>query len=160
MNKNEGNIISKLLISIIIIIILIGIFLIVGIKEVEKDRLEELKTNLLLIQAKAREYVEETDFKINSDETKIDEFKHEIYVEKAKLQSSQTANIQLPNGLDISDYYVLDKNTFQEWGLAKIKTDDSEYYLVKFDEDNLTVEVYNTKGYDGKYSLTDIDQLK
>jgi hypothetical protein len=82
-----------------------------------------------------------------------------IYVERAKLQSSATTNIELPTGLEISDYYILDKDTFQEWGLSKIKTKNSEYYLVKFDENNLTVEVYNTKGYEGKYSLADIDNL-
>ena len=32
--------------------------------------------------------------------------------------------------------------------------------MIKFDDTNLTVEVYNTKGYDGKYSLTEIDNLE
>ena len=46
-----------------------------------------------------------------------------------------------------------------EWGLKDIETHNNEYYLIKFDDANATVEIYNTKGYDGRYSLTDIDNM-
>ena len=35
-----------------------------------------------------------------------------------------------------------------------------ERYLIQFDETNIRVEIYNTKGYDGRYSLTEIDGLE
>ena len=31
--------------------------------------------------------------------------------------------------------------------------------MISFDEENATVEIYNTIGYQGLYSLTDIDEL-
>ena len=36
---------------------------------------------------------------------------------------------------------------------------DNEYYLINFNDTDATLEVYNTQGYDGKYSLTEIDKL-
>jgi type II secretory pathway pseudopilin PulG len=68
MRKNEGITLSTLLIVIIILLILLGSILVLCINQLKKNELEELKTNLLLIQAKAIEYVEEANFKINSDD--------------------------------------------------------------------------------------------
>ena len=46
------------------------------------------------------------------------------------------------------------------WGIEDIELEENEKYLIKFDDTNATVEVYNTLGYDGNYSLTDIDNLE
>ena len=48
----------------------------------------------------------------------------------------------------------------KEWGLENVKLENKEYYLIKFDDTNATVEIYNTLGYDGKYSLTEIDNIE
>ena len=48
----------------------------------------------------------------------------------------------------------------KEWGLENVKLKNKEYYLIKFDDTNATVEIYNTLGYDGKYSLTEIDNIE
>ena len=49
-------------------------------------------------------------------------------------------------------------------GLNQVEEGNGKFYLVKFDETNLSVEVYNTEGYDDngtiKYSLTDIDAIE
>ncbi len=46
-------------------------------------------------------------------------------------------------------------------GLSNIKLSDTdELYIVKYDIQNAKVEIYNTKGYEGKYSLTDIEQIE
>ena len=37
---------------------------------------------------------------------------------------------------------------------------NKDYVLNKFDETNLTVEVYNNIGFNGKYTLTEIDQIE
>ena len=39
-------------------------------------------------------------------------------------------------------------------------SDTDELYIVKYDIQNAKVEIYNTKGYEGKYSLTDIEQIE
>ena len=47
-------------------------------------------------------------------------------------------------------------------GLGKIaeELDQGEEYLIKPNEEELSVEVYNTIGYQGKYSLTDLEELQ
>ena len=44
--------------------------------------------------------------------------------------------------------------------IDNIELEDGEGYFVKFDETNLTVEVYNNIGFNGKYTLTEIDQIE
>ena len=40
-----------------------------------------------------------------------------------------------------------------------MEKEEGEEYLIKFDDVNATVEIYNTLGYQGHYSLTEIDEL-
>ena len=48
----------------------------------------------------------------------------------------------------------------KQWGLDKVELKNKEYYLIKLDDSNATVEVYNTLGYNGRYSLTEIDNIE
>ena len=158
--KNKGITLVALTITIIILLIIAGISISAGGNMIKKANLEGLKTNMLLIQAKAKQYVEEANFKIGKsteDASKISEVRNEIYVEKAKLSTNTNS---IATEFDKSDCYLLTEESFNEWGLNKIKPEENEYYLVKFNEQELTVEVYNTLGYNGKYSLTDIDQIE
>ena len=160
--KNNGITLVALTITIIILLIIAGISISAGGNMIKKANLEGLKTNMLLIQAKAKQYVEEANFKIGKsteDASKISEVRNEIYVEKAKLD---VATNEVKNKINVTgdNLYVLTTNTYSEWGLSKIELENEEAYVVGFDENNLTVEVYNTLGYNGKYSLTDIDQIE
>jgi Tfp pilus assembly protein PilE len=165
--KNKGITLVALTITVIILLIIAGISISVGGNMIKKANLEALKTNMLLIQAKAKEYVEEANFKMgmSPDNERIQSVRTEIYVEKAKLKE---ANDEVKNKINVTgdNFYVLakdqNKDTYSEWGLNKIELDtaNGEEYVVKFDENNLTVEVYNTLGFNGKYSLTDIDQIE
>ena len=56
---NRGITLVALVVTIIVLLILAGIGINTGISSMEKVKLEELKTNMLLIEAKARECVEE-----------------------------------------------------------------------------------------------------
>ena len=58
---------------------------------------------------------------------------------------------------DITTCYWLTQEAQSSWGLDKIKLGENEKYLIQFDETNVTVEVYNTQGYNGNYSLTAIE---
>ena len=158
--KKEGITLISLVITIIILSILAGVSIVAGVNGIKKVELEELETNMLLIEAKAREYVEETNFAIGkeTDVAKIAEIKEEEYETKGKLAKASEEGITNSNISNISECYVVTEETLSLWGLDKIKLVDDEYYLIYFDESNLSVEVYNTKGYDGKYSLTDIKQ--
>ena len=157
--KNKGITLVALTITIIILLIIAGISISAGGNMIKKANLEGLKTNMLLIQAKAKQYVEEANFKMgnNPDDDKKNSVIQEIYINKAKLSTDTNS---IATEFDKSDCYLLTEESFNEWGLNKIKLEENEYYFVKFNEQELTVEVYNTLGYNGKYSLTDIDQIE
>ena len=46
-------------------------------------------------------------------------------------------------------------------GLNKIELEEGEYYLIQFNEENAEVtEIYNTIGYEGNYSLSQLETLE
>lgn len=154
---NRGITLVALVVTIIVLLILAGIGINTGISSMEKVKLEELKTNMLLIEAKARECVEEANFRMggSTEETVV---RTEIYEVNNKLEKANSTNVpNNPGKIDLTDCYVITQETFDLWGLNKIKLSEDEKYLVKFNESRIEVEVYNTKGYDGKYSLTQIE---
>ena len=44
-------------------------------------------------------------------------------------------------------------------GIKEIKLEENEYFIVKYDFQNTNVEVINTKGYQGNYTLTQLNEL-
>lgn len=161
-NKSEGVTLIALAITIVVLLILAGITISGGTDTIKKAKLEELKTNMLLIQAKAREYVEEANFKmgINPDDTKKTSVRTEVYVTNAQLKKAEETEVSSLGITDATTCYWLTPETQKSWGLEKIELGNEEKYLIQFDETNVKVEVYNTKGYDGKYSLTEIEQIQ
>ena len=46
-------------------------------------------------------------------------------------------------------------------GINNVQSDsENGYYIIVYDLDNTTAEIYNTIGYDNKYSLTDIERIE
>jgi len=162
-NNSRGITLVALVVTIIILLMIAGVGMYAGSDTVKKVKLEELRTNMLLIEAKAREYIEEVNFRIGNnkgnteeEKSKIENIRQEIYENGAKLIKADGIT-GLPSSIPVSNCYVITEDTLKLWGLNKIKLDTNEKYLLKFDENNLSVEVYNSKGHDGKYSLTDIE---
>lgn len=165
-NKKEGITLISLTITVVVLLILASIGFNSGKATIKKAKLEELQTNLLLIQAKAREYVEEANFKIGivSNEeraAKTATVREEIYVQEQELQPATDIPEQIQVN-EASACYYLTEATKNKWGLEKLQ--DEGQYLIEFDEMNAKVEVYSLEGYDGKdkryYSLTEIDQIE
>lgn len=56
--------------------------------------------------------------------------------------------------------------TLDNWGLNKIELKNDEKYLIQFKDTinasntEVSVEIYNTAGYNGAYSLTDIENIE
>ena len=166
MSKNKGVTIISLVITIIILLIIAGISIQSGKDIIKQAQLEELKTNMLLIEAKAKGYVEEANFKmgINPDDAKKSEVRTEVYINNAKLATA--SDITADSSIPTSECYKLTPEAIEEWGLNKIEIQEGEYYLIQFkdtitaENTSLSVEIYNTKGYNGKYSLTEIEQIE
>lgn len=162
MKLNEKGItLTSLAITIAVLIILAGVSIKGGKQIIQEAKLEELRTNMLLLQAKAREYVEEANFKIglSTDATKKESVRREVYEEKGALEKSTGAT-----GIPPSEtLYKVTSETLKKWGLEKIEVKSGEEYLINLDDTDVKVEVYNTIGYKSngsiKYSLTEIEEI-
>lgn len=159
-NKTQGVTLVTLTITIIVLLIIAGITIYSSKDIIKNAKLEELKTNMLLIKAKAREYVEDATFKmgIHPDDDKKNEVREAVYVQGAKLEKVDNVPPEFEI-LDSTTCYWLTPEAKTNWGLDKIELESNERYLIQFNENDVTVDIYNTKGYDGKYKLSDIEQI-
>lgn len=174
--KNKGITLVALTITIIILLIIAGISISAGGNMIKKANLEALKTNMLLIKSKGKEYVENANFKLgikqDEKESKIDVAKLELkgreldLGEKNNFESNGIINTAGDTVFCL--YYDLttneDNNYLEEMGIKGLELEKNEKYIIKYNIDTMNVEVYNTLGYkDGnnfKYSLTDIEKIE
>lgn len=151
MKNNKGITLTSLMITIIILIILAGVTITVGYDVVERAELENLKTNMLLVQAKTKVALEEYNF--GKDETKLI---------GTKVESNSDIIGKL-NNIGISekdDWYYLEQTDFNNMNLSDVYPGDNEYFLVKYDKEDLEVEILYTKGYKNKYTLTELQNME
>lgn len=164
-NENKGVTLIALTITIIVLLIIAGIAVFNGKETIQKANLEALRTNMLLIEAKAKGIVEEANFQLGPDfqkESELGTIRNNIYVNENKLQKLSDSGITVPSEIPTGDnVYVFTQETANLWSLDDVYSDleEGEYYILEFNEKEVTVKIYNTLGYQGHYSLTDIDEL-
>ena len=162
--QDKGITLVALVITVIILAILAGISMNIGLDLINTTKLETLKTNMLLIQAKAKEYVEEANFKLGTNTEISDDVKNELKgtEQNNKDEIANLYNINIDNNCLC---YKLEKQDLLEMGLSNIETTNSNYYIVIYDIKNITVEVINTVGYRSKdntihYTLSDLNTIE
>lgn len=166
--ENENGVSTIVLLIITIFIMIVVINIINYSKTIlEETKLQDLKTNMLLIQAEAKKGVEEVCFQIvNLDESKEEDLKKinemkEEYLEGILLTQApeDVKNVvsQIPAETNSEkEYYYLDEQTLNNMGIKDYNKEQYGYFLVTYDFSNITVEVINTKGYNETYTLTDL----
>ena len=159
--NNKGITLIALTITIIILLILASITIYSGKESIKKAQLESLKNNMLLIKAKAKEYVEQASFKNGVNKSEIsEEAKNELKGKEANASDYSKQNITI-NGGEI--LYKLTSDNLKEMGLKDVKLGSNEEYLVKYNIKDVTVEVYNTSGYENNgttvYSLSELEKI-
>lgn len=167
-----GNESGKSIVTLVImtILIIIGAIVIVNYakKMMGETKEQDLRTNMLLIQAETKKCVEEVCFRIvNLDETKeeditkINEIKSEylkgILINDAP-QEVQDAIKQVPEIEFNENCYYLNEEMINEMGIKNNTEEQYGYFIVKYDFTNINVEVINTNGYNEKYTLTQINE--
>ncbi len=165
MKKTSGITIISLIITIIVLLIITSIAVYNGSNMIKKVKLEELRTNMLLIQGKAREYVEEANFKLGIDIDSASDKNERIESAKTELKGTPITNVDsnIVGTVETGEfvfYYELSKEDLNDMGLDKIELDTDEKYIVKYDINNLKVAIYNTIGYNGSYSLEEIENIE
>ena len=117
---------------------------------------------MLLIQAETKKDLEEVCFKtVNLDAKKEEDLIkiNEIKKENLKGTLVQDSDIKnsIPQEINIDENcYYLDETVLNEIGVKDLNPEEYGYFIVKYDFTNITVEVINTKGYEGKYTLTQL----
>ena len=177
MKLNRGITIISLIIVIILLLIIAGISVGAGQGVIKKSELENEKTNMLLIKAKTKQYLENASFQLGTSFEKLtDENEKSARIESAKAELkgtqitsdniAQFSNFISQNDLNATNvfYYFLSDSDLSDMGIGDVKSDEKNgIFVVKYDLANNEIEVYNSKGYeeDSKtyYSLTDIENL-
>ena len=173
MKKNRGITMVALVITIVVLLIIAGISIGAGNNAIKNSKLENLKTNMLLIEVKAKEQIENAKFRLGTSFDKATEEEKTNRVNTAKTEfigeeivdgNIFNNNIKEDNTNNIY-YYKLSTQNLIDMGLKNVKSDEKEgYYIVKYDLKNSTIEIYNTEGFDDEgnvvYSLTDIKQVR
>ena len=159
--NNKGITLVALVTTVVILLIIAGISVYSGMGIIRYAKIEELRTNMLLIKAKGKEYLEVANFRLGpnqENESQIDRIREEIYLEQGLKKVVN--EITLPSAIPTANLYLVTNETLEEWGLSAISKAEGEEYLISFDERNLELEVYSSVGYDNKYSLTEIEQIE
>lgn len=162
MRKQNGVAIPVLIIGIVIIIAIASIIIHYVEDMMEINRLQDLRTNMLLIQAETKKDLEEVCFqtanldpKKEEDLAKINQIKKENL--KGQLVQESEIKNSIPQEIEMDqNCYYLDESNLNEIGVKDLNSDEYGYFIVKYDFTNITVEVINTKGYEGKYTLTQL----
>lgn len=162
MEKQKGVAIPVLIIGVVIIIAIASIIVHYAEDMVEENRLQDLRTNMLLIQAETKKNLEEVCFQTaNLDAKKEEDLAkiNEIKKEKLKGIIAQESEVKdsIPQEISIDENcYYLDETNLNEIGVKDLNPEKYGYFIVKYNFENITVEVINTKGYEGKYTLTQL----
>lgn len=169
--KNEN---GKSNILLIIIIILIIIAVGVAIEYLKKmltiSNLQDLKTNMLIMQAETKKGLDNVCFQTANLDKENEENLNKInQIKEANLKGIKLADSseevkksveQLPSEVEIDENcYYLDDETLSRMGIDEKRIKQYEYFIAKYDFSKITVEIISTKGYNENYTLTQINQL-
>lgn len=169
MKSQEGKTFIKLMIAIIIIAVIVIVGIYYSKNMIQKTQLQDFKTNMLLIQVKAKEVLEQVSFeknKINNNNITLETLKEKYLVgtplTSEMLESFPQQVKELINSENLSEYYYFTTEQLNELGINNAKSDGEDgYYIVRYIMDtDASVEVINTKGYEGKYTIEQIELLE
>ena len=169
MKSKAGKTFIKLMIAIIIIAIIVIVGIYYSKNMIQKTQLQDFKTDMLLIQVKAKEVLEQVSFeknKINNNDITLETLKEQYLVgtplTSEMLESFPQQVKELINSENLSEYYYFTTEQLNELGINNAKSDGEDgYYIVRYIMDtDASVEVINTKGYEGNYTIEQIELLE
>lgn len=142
LNKEKGITLVALIITIILMIILAGTGVYLGDKAIDKAKLEDIKTDMISIKTKAKIIAEQYNFKDIEN------------LVGSQITDEEATKLGIENSENIRKWSSSDLNS---QGLSTIEGDT---YIVNYNlEDTNSCEVYYLKGYQGKYSLTELKDI-
>lgn len=182
MKNNKGITMITLAVMLVILLMLATITMYYGNSAIKEAKLQDLKTNMLLIQASLKNDLEKYHFETNTMNEDEKNSKKSEYLKGKDISSSECVEVKqafdmLNNNQQIInkinedypqvegqfEYYYLNESTLKQIGLNDVKSDsENGYYIVAYSMNptfSNIVEIINTKGYFGNYSLKRIETL-
>lgn len=150
LKMEKGITIIALVITIIIMMILVGVTVNFSTDAIKKSNIEDIKTDMISIKTRAKIVAEKYNFK------DIDSLVGSAITdeEKAKLKLSEKTE-----GLEDDEYEIL-KWSSSDLANQNLGAIEGDKYIVFYDlEDPNNCEVYYLEGYEGMYSLTELQGL-
>lgn len=177
MDKNKGITMIVLVITIALLLILAGISIQGGSSIIKRADLENLKTDMLLIKVKGKEYVENANFNLGTSFDKLtdeNEKSKRIEMAKSKLKGTEIQNASELSKFGITSdqfereknnlnlYYTLSASDLEEIGMQDVSSKGQ--YIIKYNIKDMTIEIYNTQGFENGdktyYSLSELENLE
>lgn len=173
MKRNKGITMISLMVTIVILMILATITMYYGNSAMKEAKLQDLKTNMLLIQAAVKGDLEKYHFETsNLSDANEKEAQKSNYLKGTKLANPRNELKQeifneikedYPQIDGNFDYYYLNTSDLMELGIKDVESSNEDgHYIVAYSMNSIypnIVEVINTKGYLGNYTLSRIQAL-
>lgn len=142
LRKEKGITLVALVITIVLMMILVGVTIHFSTDAIDRARLEDIKTDMISIKTRAKIVAEQYNFK-----------------DIENLVGSTITDTEAQKlGLTNSDKIL--KWSSEDLESQKLSSIDGDKYVVVYDLDNPNnCEIYYIEGYEGKYSLTDLQNL-
>lgn len=158
MNKNENGVtLTVLVIIIIVLLIIASISITLGTETIKNAGFESVKTNMLLIQAKVKECVEEANFKKGKETIISNEVLNCLKGSKCNDTDIASLPEEVKNTTGL--IYKCTDSEFAQMGLKDVKADK---YLIIYNIDNATADIVYKEGveHDSKtyYTLSSIEE--
>ncbi len=137
--KENGITLIILVITVMVLMVIAGVIIDSGLKSIKQAEQESLRTNMLLIQAAGKQYVENANFHIGTEE-KSEEEKENIKNEDLK----GTPTTDLPGGISLKEgeeAYSLSMDDMRDMGLSDEIVRTAEDYIIIYNIKNQSVDV-------------------
>ena len=165
--NNKGITLVALVITVIVLLIIASIVVYTGTDTIKNANLQSLKTNMLLIEAKGREYVENASHELGVNPSEAtEEMKNRsasmLVGTKIENTDSLVSHLNIDSKYSV---YKLSEEDLNNMGIRDITSNDEDgWYIIAYDVTGADVKIYNTEGIrvsDGtvKYCLDDIRDL-
>lgn len=147
-NKN-GITIVALVITVVVMLILVGVTIEMGTKSIDESEKQDIITNMISIKTKA---------KIVKDKYNFKDIENLVGTTLLGNSNYNTGAIESILAKEKSDYYIWTQDDLNNQELSSIKVDEDNFYIIYYGDNSNGIEVYYSKGINGKYSLTELQE--
>lgn len=149
--QNKGITLVALIATVAIMIVLAVVTINIGTKEIERAKLEDLKTTMLLIKGRAQIVADKEEFGEDYDSTGM--------LKLSEATGYNTANLQsIFSNIDTSNLYIWEQTAMDNNNI-QVTVTNIDFYVVNY----ATGEVYYSLGFTYEdntyYSLTQLQNV-